>query len=88
VWLNRTKTIQQSTKSNQDEGNDFENDEIQMEVCCPSGKEIPECDSESIEVNDMIGLLPNVLKSLEDNGSKKTFSDVPSKTCPKLRIRT
>ena len=24
-------------KSNQNEGNDFENDEIQMEVCCPSG---------------------------------------------------
>jgi hypothetical protein len=24
-----------------------------MEVCCPSGKEIPECDSESIEINDM-----------------------------------
>jgi hypothetical protein len=33
-----------------------------MEVCCPSGKEIPECDSESIEINDMIDLLPKVLK--------------------------
>jgi hypothetical protein len=38
--------------------------EIQMEVCCPSGKEIPECDSESIEINDMIDLLLKVLKSL------------------------
>jgi hypothetical protein len=36
-----------------------ENDEIQMEVCCPSGKEIPQCDSESIEINDMIDLLLN-----------------------------
>jgi hypothetical protein len=53
----------QTPKSNQNEGNDFENDEIQMEVCCPSGKEIPECDSESIEINDMIDLLPKVLKS-------------------------
>ena len=44
-----------------------------MEVCCPSGKEIPECDSESIEVNDMIDLLPNVLKSLEDVGQKESF---------------
>jgi hypothetical protein len=49
-------------------GNDFENDEIQMEVCCPSGKEIPQCDSESIEINDMIDLLPKILKSLEDAG--------------------
>jgi hypothetical protein len=36
-----------------------------MEVCCPSGKEIPQCDSESIEMNDMIDLLPKVLKSLK-----------------------
>jgi hypothetical protein len=54
-------------KSNQNEGNDFENDEIQMEVCCPSGKEIPQCNSESIEINDMIDLLPKILKSLEDS---------------------
>jgi hypothetical protein len=39
-----------------------------MEVCCPPGKEIPQCDSESIEINDMIDLLPKVLKSLEDVG--------------------
>ena len=45
-----------------------ENDEIQMEVCCPSGKEIPQCDSESIEINDMIDLLLKVLKSLEHVG--------------------
>jgi hypothetical protein len=51
---------------------DFENDEIQMEVCCPSGKEIPQCDSESIEMNDMIDLLPKVLKSLEDVGQKES----------------
>ena len=44
-----------------------------MEVCCPSGKEIPECDSESIEINDMIDLLPKVLKSLEDVGQKESF---------------
>jgi hypothetical protein len=55
------------------EGNDFENDEIQMEVCCPSGKEIPQCDSESIEINDMIDLLPKILKSLEDAGQKESF---------------
>ena len=35
-----------------------------------SGKEIPECDSESIEINDIIDLLPKVLKSLEDVGQK------------------
>jgi hypothetical protein len=52
------KNLFQTPKSNQNEGNDFENDEIQMEVCCPSGKEIPQCDSESIEINDMIDLLP------------------------------
>jgi hypothetical protein len=45
------------------EGNDFENDEIQMEVCCPSGKEIPQCDSESIEINDMIDVLLKVTPS-------------------------
>jgi hypothetical protein len=33
------KNLFQTPKSNQNEGNDFENDEIQMEVCCPSGKE-------------------------------------------------
>jgi hypothetical protein len=37
------------------------------------GKEIPECDSESIEINDMIDLLPKVLKSLEDVGQKESF---------------
>jgi hypothetical protein len=36
-----------------------------MEVCYPSGKEIPQCDSESIEINDMIDVLLKVLKSLE-----------------------
>jgi hypothetical protein len=36
------KNLFQTPKSNKNEGNDFENDEIQMEVCCPSGKEIPE----------------------------------------------
>ena len=41
-----------------------------MEVCCPSGKEILQCDSKSIEINDMIDLLPKVLKSLEDVGQK------------------
>jgi hypothetical protein len=41
-----------------------------MEVCCPSGKEIPQCDSESIEINDMIDLLPKILKSLEDAGQQ------------------
>jgi hypothetical protein len=46
-----------TAKSNQNEGNDFENDEIQMEVCCPIGKVIHQCDSESIEINDMIDLL-------------------------------
>jgi hypothetical protein len=44
-----------------------------MEVCCPSGKEIPQCDSESIEINDMIDLLLKVLKSLEDVGQKESF---------------
>jgi hypothetical protein len=39
------------------------NDEIQTEVCCPSGKEIPQCDSESIEITDMLDLLLKVLKS-------------------------
>ncbi len=70
---NFCKKFFQTPKSNQNEGNDFENDEIQMEVCCPSGKEIPECDSESIEINDMIDLLPKVLKSLEDVGQKESF---------------
>ena len=67
------KNLFQTPKSNQNEGNDFENDEIQMEVCCPSGKEILQCDSESIEINDMIDLLPKVLKSLEDVGQKESF---------------
>jgi hypothetical protein len=44
-----------------------------MEVCCPSEKEIPECNSESIKINDMIDLLPKVLKSLEDVGQKESF---------------
>ena len=44
-----------------------------MEVCCLSGKEIPQCDSESIEINDMIDLLPKVLKSLKDVGQKESF---------------
>jgi hypothetical protein len=44
-----------------------------MEVCCPSEKEILECDSESIEINDMIDLLPKVLKSLQDVGQKESF---------------
>ena len=61
----------QTPKSNQNKGNDFENDEIRMEVCCPSEKEIPECYSESIEINDMIDLLPKVLKSLEKMLDKK-----------------
>ena len=39
-----------------------------------SGKEIPECDSESIEINDMIHLLPKVLKSLEKMLDKKNHS--------------
>jgi hypothetical protein len=38
-----------------------------------SGKEIPECDSESIEINDMIDLLSKVLKSLEDVRQKESF---------------
>ena len=67
---NFCKNLFQTPKSNQNEGNDFENDEIEMEVCCPSGKEILQCDSESIEINDMIDLLPKVLKSLEDVGQK------------------
>jgi hypothetical protein len=41
VKENFCKNLFQTPKSNQNEGNDFENDEIQMEVCCPSGKEIP-----------------------------------------------
>ena len=73
VKENFCKNFFQTPKSNQNEGNDFENDEIQMEVCCPSEKEIPECDSESIEINDMIDLLPKVLKSLEDVGQKESF---------------
>ena len=44
-----------------------------MEVCCSSGKEIPQCDSESIEINDMIDLSPKILKSLEDAGQKQSF---------------
>ena len=36
-------------------------------------KEIPQCDSESIEINDMIDLLPKVLKSLEDVGQTESF---------------
>ena len=44
-----------------------------MEVCYPSGKEIPQCDSESIEINDMIDVLPKVLKSLEDVEQKESF---------------
>jgi hypothetical protein len=40
---------------------------------CPSGKEIPQCNSESIEINDMIDLLPKILKSLEDAGQKESF---------------
>ena len=71
VKENFCKNLFQTPKSNQNEGNDFENDEIQIEVCCPSGKEIPECDSESIEINDMIDLLPKVLKSLEDVETKR-----------------
>jgi hypothetical protein len=73
VKENFCKNLFQTPKSNQNEGNDFKNDEIQMEVCCPSEKEIPECDSESIEINDMIELLPKVLKSLEDVGQKESF---------------
>ena len=41
VKENFCKNLLQTPKSNKNEGNDFENDEIQMEVCCPSGKEIP-----------------------------------------------
>jgi hypothetical protein len=72
VKENFCKNLFQSTKSNQDEGNDFENDEIQMAVCCPSGKEIPQCDSESIEINGMIDLLLKVLKE-EDVGQKESL---------------
>jgi hypothetical protein len=36
-------------------------------------KEISQCDSESIEINDMIDLLLKVLKSLEDVGQKESF---------------
>jgi hypothetical protein len=42
VKENFCKNLFQTPISNQNEGNDFENDEIQMEVCCPSGKEIPD----------------------------------------------
>ena len=73
VKENFCKNLFQTPKSNQNEGNDFENDEIQMEVCYPSGKEIPQCDSESIEINDMIDVLPKVLKSLEDVEQKESF---------------
>ena len=73
VKENFCKSLFQTPKSYQNEGNDFENDEIQTEVCCPSGKEIPQCDSESIEINDMIDLLLKVLKSLEDVGQKESF---------------
>ena len=73
VKENFCKNLFQTPKSYQNEGNDFENDEIQMEVCCPSGKEISQCDSESIEMNDMIDLLPKVLKSLEDVEQKESF---------------
>lgn len=69
VKENFCKNLFQTPKSNQNEGNDFENDEIQMEVCCSSGKEILRCDSQSIEINDMI----KVLKSLEDVGQKESF---------------
>jgi hypothetical protein len=48
VKENFCKNLFQTPKSNQNEGIDFENDEIQMEVCCPPGKEIPQCDSESM----------------------------------------
>ena len=70
VKENFCKNLFQTPKSNQNEGNDFENDDIQMEVCCPPGKEIPQCNSESIEINDMIDLLPKALKSLEDVGQR------------------
>ena len=62
----------------------FENDGIQMKVCCPSGKEIPQCDSESIEINDMIDLLLKVLKSLEDVGKFDIgyFMENSSALCP------
>ena len=73
VKENFCKNLFQTPKSNQNEGNDFENDEIQMEVCCTSGKEIPQCDSESIEINDMIDLLPKVLNCLEDVGQRESF---------------
>jgi hypothetical protein len=36
-------------------------------------KEIPQCDSESIEINDMIDLLLKVLTSLENVGQKESF---------------
>jgi hypothetical protein len=53
-------------------------------------KEIPECDSESIEINDMIDLLPKVLKSLEDVGQKESFLKfmglIASGTFPFLNI--
>jgi hypothetical protein len=43
VKENFRKNLFQTPKSNQNEGNDFENDEIQMEVCCPSGNRYPIC---------------------------------------------
>ena len=70
---NFCKNLFQTPKSNQNEGNDFANDEIQMELYCTSGKEIPQCDSESIEINDMIDLLPKVLNCLEDVGQRESF---------------
>jgi hypothetical protein len=73
VKENFCKNLFQTPKINQNEGNDFENNEIQMKVCCPSEKEIPQCDSKSIEINDMIDLLLKVLKSLEDVGQKESF---------------
>jgi hypothetical protein len=73
VKENSCKNLFQTPKNNQNEGNDFENDGIQMKVCCPSGEKIPQCDSESIEINDMIDLLLKVLKSLKDVGQKESF---------------
>ena len=73
VRENFCKNLFQTPKSNQNEGNDFANDEIQMELYCTSGKEIPQCDSESIEINDMIDLLPKVLNCLEDVGQRESF---------------
>jgi hypothetical protein len=55
---NFCKNLFQTPKSNQNEGNDFENDEIQMEVCCPSGNEISPFGTAQF--------------TLDFNGSKKT----------------